>query len=135
MIWKLEQTNRNDNDNDYYAGFKTPRISFQDPRLKKHFHAASLVCQPKGDWNATVKWWVDGVAQTTKTVSLAGTAATLPFTLGTDLLAGDELIDNPFDLRTYGKRIQFEIYNSTKNQDFYLSQLMIDYKPIGKETG
>ena len=49
-------------------------------------------------------------------------------------LAGDELIDTPFDLGIYGKRIQFEVYNETKNEDFYLSQLMTDYKQIGKET-
>lgn len=133
-IWKLEESAKNDNSQDYYAGFKTPWISFQDPRAKKHLHSASLICQPKGDWNVTVDWWVDSVSQTAKTVSLAGIGGTLPFTLGTDILHGDELIDSPFDLRQYGKRVQFEIYSSTKDQDFYLSQLMIDYKTTGKEA-
>jgi len=133
-IWKLEEAARNDNDEDYYAGFKTPWISFEDPRSKKHLHSASLICQPKGNWDVNVKWWVDSVAQTAKTVSLAGIGGTLPFTLGTDILHGDELIASPFDLRIYGDRVKFEIYNSTKNQDFYLSQLMIDYKKTGKEA-
>ena len=105
-----------------------------DPRHKKHFHSSRLVFKPDASVDMTVDWWVDQVYQTQKTVNLAGSYGTLPFTLGTDRLGGEELIDLEFDLNIYGKRIQFDIYNSTANEDFHLAEQLLDYRKIHKET-
>ena len=88
--------------------------------------------QPKGDYDITVDWWLDDIQQTQKSVSLAGTGALLDsFVLDTDVLGGYETIDVPFDLGNKGRRIQFEIYNSNANEDFFLSKMMIDFKQLG----
>jgi hypothetical protein len=132
-IWKLEQTNKNDENNAYYSGFRSGNLHFGNTRIKKSYRRGWLTTKPAGDWNLIIDWWVDGAQQTQRTVSLAGTGAVLgSFTLGTSLLGGNDLLDVAFDLEAKGKRIQFEIYNSTINQDFFISSIGVDYKLLGK---
>ena len=133
-VWKLDQEDRNDNANAYYGGFRTPNMHMGNPRIRKNFKRGWVLMEPKGSYNLSVTAWVDGEVQTTKTVSMAGEGAALgSFTLGTSLLGGDEVIEDDFVVGVNGKRIQLEIYNSTKDQDFFISSLQIDYKPLGKE--
>lgn len=87
--------------------------------------------QPKGDYNLTINTWIDGVQQDQQTVSMAGIGGTLPFTLGTDVLGGNEIIDEPYDIGNKGKRIQTEVYNANANQDFFLSQILYDHSILG----
>jgi len=91
--------------------------------------------EPKGDCNLTVNTWIDGVQQAQQTVSMAGAGGTLPFTLGTDLLGGNELIDKPYDIGNKGKRIQSEFYNSNVDEDFFISQILYDHKVLGAGPG
>jgi len=131
LLWRLEQANRNDNDEAYYGGFKTPNLAFDNPRVTKKYSAGRVIMQPKGDYNLTIDTWIDGVGQTQRTVSLKGRGGTLPFTLGRDLLGGNELIDKDFDIKNIGKRIQSEFYNSTVDQDFFISQVLYDHEILG----
>ena len=131
-VWKLEQTDRNDNGNAYYGGFRTARLNFDNARITKRYDRGWLIARPEGDYSLYINWWIDGVVQTQQSVSLVGTGGLLDsFVLDTSLLGGDELIDKPFDLGNIGKRIQLEIFNSTVNQDFYISQILIDHRTLG----
>ncbi len=131
-IWKLEQSGRNDNGNGYYAGFRTPWLPFDNPRVTKHYKRGWGVVNAQGDYNLNINWWVDGSQQTAQMISLAGAGATLgTFTLNTDVLGGQELIDKEFDLGNKGKRISFEFYNSTVDQNFFMSQILVDHKFLG----
>jgi hypothetical protein len=132
-LWKLEQTNRNDNSQAYYAGFKMPNLDMEDPRGRKNFKRGWVVMEPRGNYDLEINWWLDGIAQTAKTVSMAGISGELPFTLGTDVLGGNDIIDDDFTFGTNGKRIQLEVYNDTVDEDFFVSQILIDYKPLGRE--
>jgi hypothetical protein len=82
---------------------------------------------------SSVRWWVDGVEQTSTSVSL--TAGRRSFwnrlVFDTDVFGGQELIDSPFELGNTAGALAIELYNNTANQDFFLSQLLIDYKPMG----
>ncbi len=131
LLWALEQTNRNDNGSGYYAGFKTPNLAFGNPRVDKKYRGGRVIMQPKGDYNLTINTWIDGVQQDQQTVSMAGIGGTLPFTLGTDVLGGNEIIDEPYDIGNKGKRIQTEVYNANANQDFFLSQILYDHSILG----
>jgi len=134
-IWKLETENRSDDGNAYYAGFKTPHMTFDNSRITKHYKRGWLVTQPEGDYDLYINWWVDGVQQTQQSVSLAGTGGALgSFVLGTDVLGGQELIDKDFDLGNTGKRIQLEVYNSNADEDFFVSKILIDHKPLSMRS-
>lgn len=131
LLWALEQTDRNDNGSGYYAGFKTPNLSFGNPRADKKYARGWVIMEPKGDYNLIIDTWVDGVEQTQQTISMEGAGGTLPFTLGTDLLGGEEIIAEPYDIGNRGKRIQHELYNANANEDFFISQVLIDHTIMG----
>lgn len=135
VLWSLERADRNDNSSGHYAGFKTPNDPFGNPRVDKKYNCGWIVMQPKGNYNLTIDIWIDGEQQTQQTISMAGTGGTLPFELGTDLLGGQEIIAEPFDIGNKGKRIQFEVYNSNADEDFFISQILVDYTVLGAGPG
>ena len=137
-VWKLERETRVDNwrgtTYGYHAGFKTPVINCGDPRTRKNFKRLWFALDPTGNFDMEIDWWVDGVKQTTTTVDMTGTGGLLgSFTLGTSLLGGNEVFNREATLGVNGRNIQFEIYNKTKGEDFFINRLMLDYKLLGKE--
>ena len=131
-IWKLETANKNDDGNGYYAGFKTPHMPFGDARTTKHYKRTRVVCEPRGNWNIQVKTWVDGNYKGAQNIVLGDVGAVLDeFVLDTDVLGGQELTDTSFENENVGKRVQYEIYNSTAGETFFISNIMVDFKPVG----
>jgi hypothetical protein len=135
--WKLETVNIHDENSAYDGRFKTPVLSFENERGDKNFARAWLVLQPETVASTlTLDWFVDGVQQTQRTVTVQNSGGKLgSFTLGTSLLGGDEVIEKPVDLRQNGRRLQLEIGTSTVNEDFFISQVLIDYRPLGLNAG
>ena len=132
ILWELQTANKNDNSNAFYAGFKSPPMHFDNPRMTKDFNNLRVVTQPAGAYNLSIKYACDGVAEGSGTVSMAGTGGVLDsFTLDTDSLQGNDFIDSPIDLGIIGKRLQFEAYMSTVNYDFIISKVLIDAKELG----
>lgn len=115
FVWELEHATKSDNGNDYYAGFYTPILSLENPRAAKMFHRLKVIMKKTGAYNLSVNWWVDGVKQTAGTLSMNGSYT---------------WVDPAMQLGKIGKRIQFEFYNSTKAQDFFIDRLLIDYKGL-----
>ncbi len=133
-VWELETSSRNDNAAAYYGGVKLGNNPFDDPRTDKMYKRGWLVTKAEGDWDIQVKWWVDGEAQTTRQVNLSGAGVALDtFLLDTDYLAAEEVLEVPFDMGQKGKRLQQEFYNANVDEDFYISQELIDYKLLGRE--
>lgn len=135
-IWKLNMRAKNDNDKAYHAGFKTPKMAMGNPRTHKVFSRGIISLRPKGNFNMLCDWWVDGVKQAQKTISMDDGGDTLgptgSFTLGTSKLSGTRLHDVVFPLGNKGRFLQMEIYNATVNEEFFVSQLMVDYRTLGK---
>ena len=136
FIWKLNQATRSDDSNAYYGGFKTPNLPFDNPRVRKHFRRGVVVAKTQGDYDLQVNIWVDGESKDATTVSLSGTGGVLgSFILGVDaaadVLGGSEFLDRKFELGHYGRRLQLEFYNSGAGEDFFVSQVLIDNKPMG----
>uniref|UniRef100_A0A6M3L5R2 Uncharacterized protein n=1 Tax=viral metagenome TaxID=1070528 RepID=A0A6M3L5R2_9ZZZZ len=133
-IWELETANQNDDGVAFYGGFKTGHMPFDNPRIEKRYKHGFLITRPEGDYTLAVDWWVDGVQQTQRTVSLAGIGENLDaFVLGTSVLGGDDVIDTKFELGKKGKRVQLEVKSTTVNEDFYVSHMLIDHKELGAE--
>lgn len=134
FVWKLNQVNRNDDNNGYYAGVRLVNLPFDNPRISKHFKRGRVVLESQGAANLNVGVWVDSQVKASTVVPMTTTGATLgSFILGTDTLGGVEFLDQPFNLGYYGKRLQLELYNSRANEDFFISQIFIDFKPLGAQ--
>jgi len=132
FVWKLEQSTLSDAGNAYMGRFKTAPLNFGDARSFKHYHALRLVLQPQGNYDLNVNWWVDDVQQASGAITQAASGVALnTFLLDTDLLAGTTLQDSSMQLGRIGKRIQFQIYDNVATQDFFISQLLVDFKPLG----
>ena len=136
-IWELETSNQNDNSLAYPAGTRTPRLMFDDPTLLKRYDSLTIICKPEGAYNLDIDWWVDKVQQTTLTVDLSPDGS---FILGTSVLdtgtlGGQDLIDATAELGVIGTRIQFDIHNNRASEDFFLSQALINFKPLAKKQG
>lgn len=131
-MWKLDQTDRNDNSNGFYGGFTTFYNSFGNPRVNKHFNSIDLVIEPKGEFELTVNSYVDGDSNIgSVSMQAGGTVSLGTFILDADVLGGDKLQDARLLLGYIGRRIQYEIYNSVANEDFFITEFMTDFKPKG----
>lgn len=132
FLWRLERTNKNDANAAYTATFKTPNLSIEDPRGTKNFRRGHVTVRPEGDYDLSVKVFVDGDFKATKTISLAGAGAVYGTGVyDTDVYGGNDLVEGTFELGYIGKRIQLEFFNSTVDQDFFVSGLLLDVKPLG----
>jgi len=133
-IWSFNKEAKNDNSEAFYGGFKTPVITCGDPRTNKNFKRIWIYFEPVGNFDLEVDWWVDGVKQTGVTVDMTGVGGLLgSFTIGTDVLGGDDIFSREAVLGANGKDIQFEIYNETEDEEFFINRIVLDYKPLGRE--
>ena len=134
QIWKLGEVNRNDNSEAYVARIKTPDMSFDNVRETKRYDNLRVVSVSEGSCSATMTWWVDGTLIDSENLDFAEGGGLLgSFVLGTDALGGPNVLEVSTKLGLLGKRIQVEAKSSTANEDFFLSQFLVDFKPLGKQ--
>jgi hypothetical protein len=133
VIWDLEEVNRNDNSTAFTGAMKTPHMTFGDARIEKKFRRGWITATAQGPYDLTVNKWVDGVQLSSSAIDLSGTGTALNvFLLDTDVLGGGELINKSFDIGAKGKRLQLEFVNSGVDENFAISQIFVDVKPLGK---
>ena len=131
FIWQLEYSEKSDNNNAFYAGFKTPPLGLENNRSRKRFDQAWISLEAEAidiyednvyiagvlnDSNMTLSldWWVDGVAKTTQTVTATSNKRRYRV-----------------PLRSVGNELELQISNNTKDVDFCLDALEIDFLPLG----
>lgn len=132
QVWQLEVATKSDNLLAYSAGFRTPQLFLGNPRIDKSFDAGMIVTKPEGDFEVDVDWYIDGVWKGSESISLAGAGGTLgSFVLGVDRLGLERILAKQFDLGGSGLRIQLDIHNNRAGEDFYISEVLIDHKPLG----
>lgn len=132
FVWALNQATRSDDGLGFYGGFRTPVLSFDNPRVLKHFKRVFVVAKTSGAYNLQVSVWVDGVSQPAGTISLAGQGGVLGVgQLGTFILGGADFVNQVMDLGYRGKRLQLEFFNSGTGQDFFISQVLVDFRLMG----
>ena len=133
LVWKLEQANRSDNSESYAGVIRTSALNFDDSRTTKRYDRAFVSLQPVGNYNLSCDIIYDGGIDTSsETVDMSGGGAIYGTGVyGTAIYGGATLVEGGFELGYVGKRISFQFSNSSANQDFFISQLLIDFKPVG----
>ncbi|MDO9535098.1 MAG: hypothetical protein Q7J85_07140 [Bacillota bacterium] len=133
FIWHLEQTAKNDASNGYESKALTPYLFFENARESKLFSRCWIDLEPDTTYNLNVRFYVDEIYA--RTVSMSGDVGALgSFVLGVNVIGTEQLTTVSFPLGVIGEKIQFEFTQSTADEDFFMSQLMIDFKPLGKRA-
>jgi hypothetical protein len=135
-VWKLNQTNRNDNAAGYPAGFMTANDPFDASEITKHFNSGNITAEAKGSWFLQARIYVDNkLLNKSIAVNLSGGGVMLnTFLLSTDSLGKSTIVDAPFGIGKIGKRIQYNIYNNNPDEDFFISGYSTDFKPMGRPS-
>ena len=132
-VWKLGETNRNDNSNAFISIYKTPLLSFDNVREHKRYDRMKIVSISEGACAATFTWWIDGSLKNSKDIEFSASGDVLgSFILGTSVLGGLNILESSISLGYIGKRIQIEAKSNTANEDFFLSQFLVDFVPLQK---
>lgn len=131
-LWKTEQSAKNDNSSGFTCQMKTPPLPLDNPRVLKKFRRGKIIYAAPGNYNVNLRWWVDNVEQTPRVVSLSNTGAVYDSAVyDTATYAGDAVAEADFELGAIGKRIQIQLENSVADQDFFISQILIDNEVLG----
>ncbi len=136
FVWELENGNRNDNGNPIEARVKWSRLNLEDPRTSKHFNQAMIVSQPAGSFSANMSATIDDKKIISRTLSFSSIGDLFDTGLFDTAVFGEgALTDSKFKIGAVGRRIQPQITENTLNQDLFLSNLIFDFKPMGKKQG
>lgn len=131
-LWKTEQSAKNDNGSGYNCQFKTPPLTFDNPRVLKKYRRGKIIFAAPGNYNVNLRWWVDNVEQAPRIVTFMNLGSVYDgaaFDTGT--YAGPNVADADFELGAIGKRLQLQLENSVPDQDFFVSKIMIDNEVLG----
>jgi hypothetical protein len=104
-------------------------FSWVDPSLstkRKIGQFLEVVVAPTGQWNLTVSILWDGTTVQTITFNMGVTGAALgSFILGTDKLAGDQILNRKRRIVGSGRRLSLAGSNSGAGEDFSVAQFML----------
>lgn len=135
QIWKHEQTTNTDNGNGYESSIKFKPFDFDNLQMWKHFRSAAIRANAASNFGLTFRVYVDGVRKNDIDLDISGTGALFDIaTLDTSVFASDQLVSIPFNLGYYGYQVQFDIFNDVAGEDFFLSQMVINFKNQGVRT-
>jgi hypothetical protein len=115
-VWKLNQSDRNDNSNGYYAGFElNPFLLPQGDIISdRRFDKVWLVQEVDASVDMTVTVDVDGTQFSTGTVAADAKHTT-------------------YDIGKVGREIAVEVSNSTADDDFFLMGLVFYVDDLGEQ--
>lgn len=136
-LWKLEQDELSDNGFGYKSVFITPSMTFGNPRVNKKFVRAHIVNGIVNASTITVKVFIDGVLRQTTTLDIDPQGMVFgSIVFGQSVFSEGELVppvSTPIGF--IGSRIRFEIYNAVSGEEFFVTQLLVDYKELGPKAG
>lgn len=135
QIWKHEQTTNADNGNGYESNIKFKPFDFDNLQMWKHFRSAAIRANAVSNFGLTIRLYVDGIRKTDRDLDISGTGALFDTAVfDTSVFASDQLVSIPFILGYYGYQLQLEIVNDVAGEDFFLSQMIINFKNEGVRT-
>lgn len=131
FVWNLDQTNKAKDGGGYSASFQTPYMAFEwiDPRLatvRKIGQFLEVIVEPTGNWNLSVDILWDGDTVQTVYFNMGVSGAVLgSFVLGTDRLAGTQILNRKRRIVGSGRRISLAGTNSGAGEDFSVGHFLL----------
>lgn len=138
FIWNLDQATKSKDGSGYSGAFQTPYMDFGwiDPKLstvRKIGQYLECVVSPSGNWNLSVGVYWDGVLVQTVLFNMGTSGSILgSFVLGTNALAGDQILNRKRRIVGSGRRISIQGSNSGAGEDFSVGQFIL-HALIGDE--
>lgn len=135
FVWHIDESVKSKDGAGYNTEFQTPHTDFAwfDAKLgprRKNFHWLEAVFQPIGDFTLNIDTIIDGNFAETIAFNTGNSGAALgTFILGTDKLAGDEVVNRRQRIRGDGRRLSLNGRMSTANEDFAASLFYIGLAP------
>lgn len=133
FAWNLDQSNRSKDGAGYNGQFQTAHmdLSHIDPVLgtiRKNGKFLELVVEPKGNFDLNVDILWDDVLTDTVTFNMGESGSTLgSFVLGTDKLAGANVISARRRIKGSGRRISLIGRNSADGEDFSIARMFLGF--------
>jgi hypothetical protein len=133
FVWKLDRDNRSKDGSGYSSEFQTAYFDFShlDPTYgtkRKNGKFLEVVTEPVGNWNLSVDVYWDGQYTQTVQFNMGSTGAALgSFILGTDRLAGSQLINRKRRVTGSGRRVSFLGKNSGDGQNFSVARFFFHF--------
>jgi hypothetical protein len=134
-VWKLGEANRSDNSEAFVSKLRTAFMAFDNPREHKRYDKIKVISASEGSCDATITWWIDNAYIDEENLTFAIEGDLLgSFVLGTGILGGSNILENSVKIGKLGKRIQIEAKSNVADEDFFLSQFLVDFLPLGKRA-
>lgn len=138
FVYKLDQTTTAKDGTGYNSSFQSSHIDFShiDPILatkQKNGQFLELVVEPTGNWNLAVDiYWDNTYTQTVYFNMGTGGAALGSFTLGTDALGGDAVLNRKQRITGSGRRLSIACSNNGANEGFSVARFYVHFT-VGDE--
>jgi len=140
FVWNMDKTAKDKDGNGYSGAWQTAYVSgdWIDPILatvRKIGQFLEIVVAPTGNWNLDVDIFWDGSLVQTVTYNMGVSGSALgSFVLGTDKLAGDQILSRKRRIVGSGRRLSIAGRNSGAGEDFsvghaFLHCLVGDERP------
>lgn len=133
FVYLMDQEGRSKNSTGYNGQFQTAYMDFShlDPKLgtiRKIADFLELVVEPKGNWTVSIDVLWDGVYVHTIQFNMGLTGVALgTFVLGTDRLAGDQIVNRRRRMMGSGRRLSLVFKNSGDAQDFSIARAYVHF--------
>lgn len=135
FIWDLDQETRSRDGEGYEGVFQSAHLDFSWVQeglgaVEKNFKFLEMVVEPVGNWDLNVDIIIDGDTTQTVTFNMGVSGSALgSFTLGTDKLGGDQVLNRRQRIVGSGRRVSLKGRNSGAGQDFSVARFYIGFKP------
>ncbi len=130
--WELESATKTDDGQAYKSETYSGSLDFDLSGEEKRYAFGQLHYRSRGDYQINIVWFVNEVQQSTRTVSLAASGATLgSFILDTDRLTvlGPDIKE--FAMGAVGDTIRISINNNGAGNDIFLAAVVFPFIPRG----
>jgi hypothetical protein len=131
FVWNMDQAVKSKGGVAYSGAFQTPHLDFAwvDPRfatVRKIGQFLEIVVEPTGNWNLIVSVFWDGTLVQTVTFNMGVSGAVLgTFVLGTDKLAGSQILNRKKRIVGSGRRLSLAASNAGIGEDFSVGQFIL----------